>query len=144
VRRRETDCAPALRAAHHSPLDAVGTAQHASREVDSTFGEQLSDAARTDALAAQTHFGNFVGCEAQLAAHLPQKLDVPLAPSTEREAATEVDFLRVQTFVHNVSQELPGAHLRELAREAYDDSLLDAEHAEGFNLLVEGLEERRR
>src|SRR5205085_5505931 len=144
VRRRESDCSPAFSAAHDAPLDAVGTAQHSAREVDSPLREQLSDAARTDALVAQTHFGNFVGEEAQLAAHLPQKLYVPLAPATEREAATEVDLLRVQTFVHHVSQELSGAHARELAREAYDYRLLDAEHAEGFYLLVECLQQWRR
>ncbi len=71
-------------------------------------------------------------------------MDVALAPPPEGEAAAEVDLARLEPLVHHVAQEVFGRDARELAREADDDGLLDAEHAERLDLLVEGLEERRR
>ena len=109
-----------------------------------TVGTQPADAAGADAPAAQAHLRHLVGEEAEFAAHPSKQIYVPLAPAPEGEAAAEISLPRLKPLVHNVAQKLFGAARGELAREAYDYRLLDAEHAEGFDLLVEGLQQGRR
>src|SRR6266446_4463399 len=63
---------------------------------------------------------------------------------TKSKAAPEIDFLCVQTIQDGVTQEILGANLRELLIKVNDDGLLDAEHAERFDLLIESLQQWRR
>ena len=73
-----------------------------------------------------------------------QKFDVPFAIMTESKAAAEIDFPGVQTIDEHVAQEIFGANLGESFVEMNDDRLFDAEHAQGFDFLIECLQEGRR
>src|SRR5260221_10403610 len=62
----------------------------------------------------------------------------------EGKTAPEIDFLCVQTIRDRVTQEIVGAYFGKRFVEVNDDGLFDAEHSERFDLLIEGLQKRRR
>src|SRR5712692_4142170 len=62
----------------------------------------------------------------------------------EGKAATEINFLRVQTIDDRVTQEIFSANLSEGLIKVNDDGLFDTEYAERFDLLIERLQKRRR
>jgi hypothetical protein len=94
-------------------------------------------------MPAQAHFRHFFGVKSEALADSAQKLYVATSPAPEGEAATQVNLPRLQAFADHVAQKILCFNLRKRLRESYDDDLLYAEHAEGFYLLVEGLQQGR-
>jgi hypothetical protein len=70
-----------------------------------------------------------------------QKFDIALATMTERKAAAEINFFRVQAIRNHSAQEIFGANLREVLIKVNDYGLFDPQYAQGFYLLIERLQE---
>src|SRR5260370_38288689 len=71
-------------------------------------------------------------------------MDVTFTVVTEGKTSAEIDFLGMQTIDDHVAQEILGADLGESFVEVNNDRLFDSEHAQGFDFLIERLQEWRR
>ena len=144
IRGRKAQFYAALSAAHDPAFYAIRPAQHAARAIHSTLIEQFADASRTDAFPTETHLRNFLGKESEILADALQKFDVPFAIMTESKTAAEIDVPGMQPIGDHVAQEIFGANLGERFVEMNDDRLFDSQNAEGFDFLIESLQEWRR
>src|SRR5207244_10330514 len=130
----------ALRTANDAALDAVGSSQHSSGEINPPVLQELAYATGADSPSPQTHFRHFVGAKSQTIAYLPQQLYVAFTIVAKGKAAAEIDFFCMQTIYNDVAQKIPRANLCERLIKVNHDRLLDAEHTEGFDLLIESLQ----
>jgi len=144
ISRARADSPVAFGTAHDSPFDAIGTSEHAPRQIHPTLLQQLANATRADASSAQTQLRHLVSKKAETLTDNSQEADITLAAMTEGKAAAEVDLFRVQPIGNYRPQEITRANLGEVLIKANDYGLFDSQHAQRLYLLIEGLEERRR
>src|SRR5260370_81206 len=97
----------------------------------------------TDAPSRRTHFRDFVSEKSQAIALLPQQLYVAFTIVSKGKAAAEIDFFRMQTIYDNVAQKILRVNLCECLIKMNNDGLFYAQHAQGFDFLIESLQQRR-
>src|SRR6266581_1992593 len=127
-----------------STLDTIGTTEHAAGEIHAALEQMFADTTRADATTAQTHFWNFICKESKVLTDRPQQIDVALAIMAKSKTAAQVNLFCVQTIDYYIAQEVLRADLRKLLIKMNYDGLFNAQHSERFDLLIEGLQQRRR
>jgi len=138
----KTQLVTAFRAMFDATFDTIRAPQHTSREINLAARQQLTNLARAYPTVSETHFGDFSRNKTKFFTDARQQVDVPFTVMTECESFSQINFLRMKSFLDDVVQKLARTNLRKLFREPHYDGLFNPQNSEAFNFLIECLKQR--